>query len=172
MTLKQAFKRYLKNKGLYGPLINHINAEYHMKNFGKLSECDLYYYLCYYLRSNGFQNSWEYTRKRISFEEFSRQAFKHNFGIPQQGDLITVKTPDGKYSFDYEVVNYGPPRFGCVNALTPKQKRDEGKIIYPSYEHTIIRLDRIDKVNGIPVNYKDGWELRDQRVYNVLQNNN
>ena len=173
MTATQAFLRYLKNKGIYGPMLNF----YHVIRFRKNITCEeLYYILVHFLRYSGNAHRWFYTRRGIcSFERFIECEFAtvNNSKLPKEGDTITVKTLDGKYSFDYIVIDYPAPKFRHVNAVSVKEynkfkNRGSQNVFlgYPPY--TSIQLSRISKLNGKDVNYEDCWELKDQRVYDIF----
>lgn len=178
MTAKQAFIRYLKNKGLYGPYVSFygINKIKHIKD---ITCGEIYYSLRYFLRSIGADWCWYYARKDFSFDKFAENELiivnKHR--LPREGDIVTAKTLDGKYSFDYVVVDYPKSTFGTVNTVSKSEYdkiKDIGSknVFYGGWVINTLRLDRICKINGINVDYCDCYELRDQRVYNVLGNLN
>lgn len=175
MTVKQAVLRYLKNKGLYGPLINFYKIP---KINNGLTASELFYITRYFLRKIGAGNFWYYAKRDCTFNDFAENEiiFKQNIKMPKEGDVITVKTLDGKYTFDYIVVNRPKTVFGCVSAVSEKEynflKNKESKnIYYGGFSYNLINLDRILKVNKKDVCYNvDFCELRDNRIYNILSN--
>lgn len=175
MTVKQAILRYLKNKGLYGPLISFYKITNISNN---LSASEIFYMAKYFLRKMGAEDCWHYTRRECTFENFVAKeiTFKQNIKMPKEGDVISVKTLDGKYTFDYVVVDYPKPSFGFVTAVTEneynffKNKKSEN-IYYGAGLYNSIKLDRILKLNKKDVCYNiDFCELRDNRAYNILSN--
>ena len=175
MTVKQAILRYLKNKGLYGPLISFYKITNISNN---LSASEIFYMAKYFLRKMGAEDCWYYTRRECTFENFVAKeiTFKQNIKMPKEGDVISVKTLDGKYTFDYIVVNCPRPVFGCVPAVSENEynflKNKESKnIYYGGFSYNLINLDRILKVNKKDVCYNINFcELRNNRVYNILNN--
>lgn len=175
MTVKQAFLRYLKNKGLYGPLINFYNI---LKFPNNLAVSELFYITRYFLRKIGAEDCWYYAKRECTFYDFAENElkFKQNIKMPKEGDVISVKTLDGKYTFDYIVVNCPRSVFGCVPAVSENEynflKNKESKnIYYGGFSYNLINLDRILKVNKKDFCYNiDFCELRDNRVYNILNN--
>jgi hypothetical protein len=175
MTVKQAFLRYLKNKGLYGPLINFYKFT---KIPNSLVVSELFYMTRYFLRKIGAEDCWYYAKRECTFYDFADNELKFNQNIkmPKEGDVISVKTLDGKYTFDYIVVNRPKTVFGCVSAVSEKEynflKNKESKnIYYGGFSYNLINLDRILKVNKKDVCYNvDFCELRDNRIYNILSN--
>lgn len=175
MTVKQAVLRYLKNKGIYGPLINF----YKLSNIHNgLTASDLFYITKYFLRKIGAEDCWYYARRDCTFDDFAENEiiFKRNIKMPKEGDVISVKTLDGKYTFDYIVVDYPKPSFGFVTAVTENEydffKNKESKnIFYGASLYNSIKLDRILKLNKKDVCYNiDFCELRDNRAHNILNN--
>lgn len=174
MTVKQAVLRYLKNKGLYGPLINF----YKFKGLKNLSGSELFYLTKYFLRKIGATECWYYAKRECMFDDFTEKEiiFKRKNKTPEEGDVISVKTLDGKYTFDYIVVDYPKPSFGFVTAVTENEynffKNKKSKnIYYGAGLYNSIKLDRISKLNKKDVCYNiDFCELRDDRVYNILNN--
>ena len=175
MTVKQAVLRYLKNKGLYGPLINFYKIQ---KVNNGLTASELFYITKYFLRKIGAECCWYYSKRECSFNDFAENEiiFKQNIKMPKEGDVISVKTLDGKYTFDYVVVDYPKPSFGFVTAITENEynffKNKESKnIYYGACLYNSIKLDRILKINKKDVCYNiDFCELRDNRAYNILNN--
>lgn len=174
MTARQAFIRYLKNKGLYGPYINF----YGINKIKKSLTCnEIFYSLRYFLRSIGADWCWYYTRQDASFDTFAENELinVNKSRLPREGDIVTAKTLDGKYSFDYVVVDYPKSTFGTVSTVSKSEYdkiKDIGSknVFYGGWVINTLSLDRICKINGINVDYCDCYELRDQRVYNVLGN--
>ena len=175
MTVKQAVLRYLKNKGLYGPLINFYKFT---KIPNSLVVSELFYMTRYFLRKIGAEDCWYYAKRECTFYDFAENELKFNQNIkmPKEGDVISVKTLDGKYTFDYIVVNCPRSVFGCVPAVSENEynflKNKESKnIYYGGFSYNLINLDRILKVNKKDFCYNiDFCELRDNRVYNILNN--
>jgi hypothetical protein len=175
MTVKQAILRYLKNKGLYGPLISFYKITNISNN---LSASEIFYMAKYFLRKMGAEDCWYYSKRECTFDDFVENEiiFKRNIKMPKEGDVISVKTLDGKYTFDYIVVDYPKPSFGFVTAVTENEynflKNKESKNIYYGVGlYNSIKLDRILKLNKKDVCYNiDFCELRNNRVYNILNN--
>jgi hypothetical protein len=175
MTVKQAILRYLKNKGLYGPLISFYKITNISNN---LSASEIFYMAKYFLRKMGAEDCWYYSKRECTFGDFVENEiiFKRNIKMPKEGDVISVKTLDGKYTFDYIVVDYPKPSFGFVTAVTENEynflKNKESKNIYYGVGlYNSIKLDRILKLNKKDVCYNiDFCELRNNRVYNILNN--
>ena len=175
MTVKQAVLRYLKNKGIYGPLINFYNIS---KFTNGVTASELFYITKYFLRRIGAEDCWYYSKRECTFDDFVENEiiFKRNIKMPKEGDVISVKTLDGKYTFDYIVVDYPKPSFGFVTAVTENEynffKNKESKNIYYGVGlYNSIKLDRILKLNKKDVCYNiDYCELRNNRVYNILNN--
>jgi hypothetical protein len=175
MTVKQAVLRYLKNKGLYGPLISFYKITNISNN---LSASEIFYMAKYFLRKMGAEDCWYYSKRECTFDDFVENEiiFKRNIKMPKEGDVISVKTLDGKYTFDYIVVDYPRPSFGFVTAVTENEynffKNKESKnIYYGAGLYNSIKLDRILKLNKKDVWYNiDFCELRNNRVYNILNN--
>jgi hypothetical protein len=175
MTVKQAVLRYLKNKGLYGPLISFYKITNISNN---LSASEIFYMAKYFLRKMGAEDCWYYSKRECTFDDFVENEiiFKRNIKMPKEGDVISVKTLDGKYTFDYIVVDYPKPSFGFVTAVTENEynffKNKESKNIYYGVGlYNSIKLDRILKLNKKDVWYNiDFCELRNNRVYNILNN--
>ena len=175
MTVKQAILRYLKNKGLYGPLISFYKITNISNN---LSASEIFYMAKYFLRKMGAEDCWHYTRRECTFENFVAKeiTFKQNIKMPKEGDVISVKTLDGKYTFDYIVIDKPKSNFGFVNAVTESEynffKDKESKnIFYGSCSYNSIKLDRIFKINKKDVCYNSNcYELRNNSVYNILSN--
>lgn len=175
MTVKQAFLRYLKNKGLYGPLINFYKFT---KIPNSLLVSELFFMTKYFLRKIGAEDCWYYSKRECTFYDFAENELKFNQNIkmPKEGDVISVKTLDGKYTFDYIVVNCPRSVFGCVPAVSENEynflKNKESKnIYYGGFSYNLINLDRILKVNKKDVCYNINFcELRNNRVYNILNN--
>ena len=175
MTVKQAVLRYLKNKGIYGPLINFYNIS---KITNGLTASELFYITKYFLRKMGAENCWYYSKRDCTFNDFAENEiiFKRNSKTPEEGDVISVKTLDGKYTFDYIVIDKPKSNFGFVNAVTESEynffKDKESKnIFYGSCSYNSIKLDRIFKINKKDVCYNSNcYELRNNSVYNILSN--
>jgi hypothetical protein len=174
MTARQAFIRYLKNKGLFGPYINFYGVNKIKEN---LTCNEIFYSLVYFLRNIGASRCWYYARQDASFNTFAENELiiVNKRRLPREGDIVTAKTLDGKYSFDYVVVDYPKPTFGTVNAVSKSQydkvkEKGSQNVFYGGWVYSTLKLDRICKLNGINVDYDDCYELRDQRVYNVLGN--
>lgn len=174
MTARQAFIRYLKNKGLFGPYINFYGIN---RISDGLTCSEIFYSLVYFLRSIGASRCWLYARQDPSFNTFAENELiiVNKRRLPRDGDIVTAKTLDGKYSFDYVVVDYPKPTFGTVNAVSKSQyDKVKGKgsqnVFCGGWAYSTLKLDRICKLNGINVDYDDCYELRDQRVYNVIEN--
>lgn len=151
MTIKKAFIRYLKDKGLYGFLVNKIPF-HRLFIFNKEQIENLYYYLCYKLREEGLGNCWIYSRNNKTFCYFIEKELFINEQMPKYGDTVSATTIDGKYEFEYSVVGMD----GGERVLL-----EGGQTIY---------LERVSKINGKKVDYKNKWELRNVRVFNVIEN--
>ena len=137
MTFKQLLLRYLKEIGKYSALSS--------MGYSKLVKCnmssnpiELLRLVDYIFKITG--ESWFYKNYRdyLFFKDWAGIDFSL-----KKGDIVTVETIDGKYSFDYEVF----------------------KVWYYDYTFSLvsggrISINRIKKVNGKPVDLKNGWYLK------------
>lgn len=145
MTLKNAFYRYLKERGLFGVFISvmrlsHINPS--KKKFD-----DLFYKfdsLCRYNYGlNIFPDKYYYVGNFI-------KDWMENKGVAEikKGDTISVKTLEGKYTYNYIVIDV----FAAENKITIAEPNGR--------RFSDIPLERIDSVNGKKVDFINGWTLK------------
>lgn len=144
MTLKQLFKRYLKEKGLYGALVEYIKQYYCidynrcLKHIENSSVGDLFWFTgkmtnCYHIK-------WYYYNKTLY--DFVKDWCVFEKEI-KRGDVLTVKTIEGKYEFKYIALDLWLTRMEVETDT-----------------HCFIKLERISKVNGKECNYAKGWAFK------------
>ena len=145
MTLKNAFFRYLKERGLFGVFIS-------VMRLGRINPSrkkfeDLFYNfdgLCrYHYGFNVFSDKYYYVGNFI-------KDWMENKGIVEikKGDKISVKTLEGKYTYEYIVIDV----FAAENKITIAEPN--------GMRFSDIPLERIDSVNGKKVDFINGWRLK------------
>ena len=144
MTLKQLFKRYLKEKNFYGALIEYLKQRYNVDNYrcNKIIEhCsveDLFWHTGKMTHYNNIK--WYYYNK-VLYDFVNDWCFLEN--EIKKGDVLTAKTTDGKYEFEYIA-----------------QKLWLTKMEVETDTHCFIKLERISKINGKECNYTGGWKFK------------
>lgn len=135
MTLVQLFKRYLKETGYYKYINRYsYNIKHNDFNFTRL-----YYFVAgifFYMSIK-----WYYSDRRIAI--FIHDWAENKFKI-KQGDMVSVKTQDGKYEYEF-IYSY---------SLNPLEFFTENG--------DKIEKDRIVKINGKECDYKNGWRFKKQ----------
>ena len=145
MTLKNAFYRYLKERGLFGVFISVMRLSYINPSRKKFE--DLFYNfdtLCrYHYGINVFPDKYYYVGNFI-------KDWIENKGVVEikKGDNISVKTLEGKYTYEYTVIDV----FATDNKVTVAESN--------GCRFLDIYLDRIDSVNGKKVDFVNGWQLK------------
>lgn len=137
MTFKQLLLRYLKETGKYS-VLSSMGYSKLVKHNMSSNPIELLRLVDYIFKITG--ESWFY--KNDKHQLFFKDWAGIDFSL-KRGDIVTVETIDGKYSFDYEVFevwNYDYT-FSLVSG---------GRI----------SIDRIKKVNGKPVDLKNGWYFK------------
>ena len=143
MTCKQVFKRYLKEIGYYGALLNFISSNIYgaQKCRRIIDECeveDLYLWTINMFRY--YSLHWHYD-KRILYELIT-DLCENNFEI-KEGDILTIKTQDGKYEYEYTALIFW---------------RSMMKV--ETTDHRFFKIGRISKINGRDCNYDNCWKFK------------
>lgn len=144
MTFKQALFRYLKEKGIFGYLSNwgysvnlrHLDSD----NVDELmSFVDYAFYNCFH--TTGELLCWYYTGpKRVYFfDDWVENIYKL-----KKGDIVYVKTKDGKYSIRYVIGHISIYDIAFI----------------PDGSCSKISLNRIVNLNGKDIDFKNGWRLK------------
>ncbi len=150
MTLKQLFKRYLKEKNYYGTLVRFMNRYYGFsmvrcrKALESCTSTDLFWYVCSMTKE--YRLNWYYQNK--SLFEFVQDWCEFKDEI-KRGDILTVKTLEGKYEYEYVAYDVW---FSRMEVETDK--------------HSFIKLERISKINGKECNYANNWKFK-REVNNI-----
>ena len=139
MTLEQLFKRYLKEIGYYNYLSRYSYNIKHYKSHNVFNFTSLYYLVASTIFYMGIK--WYYNDKSIAI--FIHDLAENKFKI-KQGDMVSVKTQDGKYEYEF-IYSYSlnPLEFFTENGAK-------------------IEKDRIVKINGKECDYKNGWIFNKQ----------
>lgn len=137
MTFKQLLLRYLKEIGYY-PALSRMGYSKLVKNNMSSNATELLRLANYILRISGINWFYHGDKMYLFLKDWTNIDFKI-----KKGDIVTIETLDGKYSYDFEVFD----------------------VWY--YDYTIslvsggkISIDRIKAVNGKPVDFKNSWAFK------------
>ena len=150
MTLKQLFKRYLKEKNYYGTLVLFMKMYYGFnivrcrKALESCTSTDLFWYACSMAKQ--YRLNWYYKNK--SLFEFVQDWCEFKDEI-KRGDILTVKTLEGKYEYEYVAYDVWLSRMEVETDT-----------------HSFIKLERISKINGKECNYANNWKFK-KEVNNI-----
>ena len=133
MTFKQLMIRYLKENGFYSTFAKANRRQY----YKLINENDMVQFF-EYVRAN----VWRF--KYNTIYEFLSRITKNKMVI-KAGDIIEVKTQDGKYTFKYIVFDVWYTDFSVL--------MDNGGRI---------SLSRVISVNGEPYDFNNGWEFKNK----------
>lgn len=137
MSFKQLFFRYLKQTGKYGVISNYGYCQ-SLKYFDINNPC----YLLEFVESVFFANNvkWFYTgdKRYLFFKDWAGNKYE-----VKKGDIVYVKTLDGKYICKFTVRDIW---VSDMTFFTDKGNK--------------ISLDRIVNINGKYVDYKNGWYFK------------
>ena len=125
-------QRYFKEVGLYSKIL-----KYSRKNFDVKSENDVIRMFEVILRLEGLY--WKYNN---DINRFIYELLVNDCNV-KKDDIITLKTLDGKYSFDYKV-------FEVWNSTFQVE----------TYNGLMISFERIVAVNGKPTDFKNSWKFK------------
>lgn len=139
MTLKHLVLRYIKDKGLFSKI-----SGYH-RNYKTMTAEELFMLFSYTCRL--YSVPFGYSDTRESFMRFLsdwavNESMKELDGL-RAGDLVGVKTIEGKYSYVFKFVG-----FSRANTI----------FVEGSFQE--ISVDRICSINGKEVNINDGWKFK------------
>lgn len=148
MTLKQLFKRYLKEKNYYGALFEYIEMYYcidSLKCRKLIESCDVSFLFWLTSKMTQFNKlNWYYRNKSIY--EFVNDWCEFKDEI-KRGDILTVKTIEGKYEYEYTALEVWLTRMEVETDT-----------------HNFIKLERISKVNGKECDYANGWKFKGEKI--------
>lgn len=137
MTFKQLLLRYLKEVGYY-PVLSRMGYSKLVRNNMSTNVTELLRLADYILRISGINWFYGGDKMHLFLKDWTNMDLKIN-----RGDIVTIETPDGKYSYDFEVF----------------------EVWY--YDYTIslasggkISIERIKAVNGNPVDFKNNWDFK------------
>ena len=146
MTIINAVKRYLKEKGLYSAVMSNVRSRFGTLNFNKDSffTDDFYFFdtIKFAIVECGIYD----VIQDYTLYGFMKQFTNNNAEI-NNGDTVSISTPDGKYQFEYKVMMawYG----------TFEVELEDG--------HRI-PFDRIKSINGEKFNFKNCWNLKEKYI--------
>jgi hypothetical protein len=137
MTFKQLLLRYLKENGYY-PTLSRIGYSKLVKNNMSSNATELLRLADYILRISGINWFYHGDRMHLFLKDWTNIDLKI-----KKGDIVTVETLDGKYSYEFEVFEVWIYDYTISLASGGK-----------------ISIERIKAVNGKLVDFKNNWDFK------------
>jgi len=145
MTVRSVIKRYLIEKGIYGAVQKKIRERTGRIGFNyNLFKIDDSYF--FENIKTAMYMIGDYSIQYFTLYGFLKKVAQGDYSI-NNGDIITVKTQDGKYEFEFKVLMAW---YGAFEAELEDGHR--------------ISFDRIESINGEKLNFKNRWKLKEKYI--------
>lgn len=142
MKFRDLLFRYLKEVGAYGAAMGILRSNFRRRYLDGYGNSYWFMLLC---DDDGYGGCFGEPWWKAYSKFLSEKVYNPEFERIKLGDIVSVKTQEGKHIVEYRV---------CFTIY------EEGCIV--SYSGGKIKASRIVELNGKPFDYDNGWRFREK----------